>query len=184
VALTSLLLAVALTGAGVWWFVLRKTSVDPTAYARAVCGSVRDWQQDVDGQTSTLTRSIAQQTDLGTIRTAVVTYYSGLAGRTDTLYTSLIAAGTPDLSGGRGYAEALTRAVSGQSSALRDSAQQASRLDVTSRSVFEVSLQNLLSNESTPVTAVITALAHPPSGAPSQLRTALANEPACAAYTG
>jgi hypothetical protein len=183
VVLTSLLLAVALTGAGVWWFVLRSTSVEPTAYAQSVCGSVRDWQQDVDGQTSALTRSIAQQTDPGTIRTAVVSYYTTLAHRTDALYTALIAAGIPDLSGGRAYAEALTRAVSGQSSALRDSAQRASRLDTANRSEFQASLQGLLDNESTPVTAVITALAHP-AGAPAQLRAALADEPACAAYTG
>ena len=46
--LTSVLLALALVAAGVWWFALRETGVDAPTYARSICGSVRDWQQGVD----------------------------------------------------------------------------------------------------------------------------------------
>jgi len=182
--LASLVLAVALAGAGVWWFTFRKTGVEPTVYARSVCGSVRDWQQDLDGRTSTLTKSIAQRDDPPATRTAVVAYYTELAGRTDALQTALVDAGTPDIPGGKAYADDLLATVSAQRSALGDSADRAGRLDTSSRRLFLISLQSLLTNESTSVTAVITTLAHPPAGTPPELRTALAAEPGCAAYTG
>jgi hypothetical protein len=182
--LTSLVLAVGLVGAGVWWIVLRKTTVPPAVYAASVCGSVRDWQQHLDGRTSTLTRSIAQQDDPATIRAAVVAYYTELAGRTGALRTALVGAGIPDIHGGKDYADALVRTVSTQAGALHDSAGRARRLDTSTGTVFQVSLQTLLTDESTSVTAVITAVAHPPAGTPPGLRSALAVEPACAPYTG
>jgi len=182
--LTSLVLAAALAGAGVWWFALRETAVQPAVYVRSVCGSVRDWQQELDARTSTVTKSIAQQDDPVPIRAAVVAYYTALAGRTDTLHTALAGAGNPDLQGGKDYADALVRTVATEGAALRDSAARAARLDTSRKTVFQASLQSLLTNESTSVTAVITALAHPPAGTPPELRSTLAAEPACAPYTG
>jgi len=182
--LTSLFLAAALVGSGVWWFVLRETAVQPAVYARSVCGSVRDWQQEVDARTSTVTKSIAQQDDPVPIRAAVVTYYAALAGRTDALHAALAGARTPDLQGGKDYADALVRTVATEGRALRDTAARAARLDTSRKAVFQASLQSLLTNESASVTAVITALAHPPAGTPPELRGILAAEPACAPYTG
>jgi hypothetical protein len=182
--LTSLVLAIALVGAGVWWFVLRQTTVPPSVYAASVCSSVRDWQQDLDGRTSVLTRSIAQKDDQVTIRAAVVAYYTELTGRTEALHTAVAGAGTPDIQRGKDYADALVRTVSTQAGALNESADRAGRLDTSSRTEFQVSLQSLLTDESTSVTAVITAIAHPPAGTPPELRSALAAEPACAPYTG
>src|SRR6266496_1512170 len=182
--LASLLLAAALAGAGVWWFVLRKTVVEPAVYASAVCGSVRDWQQELDGRTGALARSIAQHDDPQTVRTAVADYYTQLAARTDALHTALVGAGVPDLPGGRAYADTLVRTVATQGAALRDSAARADRLDTSSTRLFRISLQSLLTSESASVTAVITAAARPPAGTPSEIRTTLADEPACAPYTG
>jgi hypothetical protein len=182
--LASLLLAAALAGAGVWWFVLRKTVVEPAVYASAVCGSVRDWQQELDGRTGALARSIAQHDDPQTVRTAVADYYTQLAARTDALHTALVGAGVPDLPGGRAYADTLVRTVATQGAALRDSAARADRLDTSSTRLFRISLQSLLTSESASVTAVITAVARPPAGTPSEIRTTLADEPACAPYTG
>jgi hypothetical protein len=182
--LASLLLAGAGAGAGVWWFVLRPTTVQPAVYARSVCVSVRDWQQEIDGRTGALTKSIAQQVDPTAIRNSVADYYTRLATRTDALRTALVGAGIPDLPGGQDYADALVRTAASQAAALRDSATRAGRLDISNRTLFQISVQSLLTNESTSVTAVITALAHPRAGTSAELRTALADEPACAPYTG
>jgi len=182
--LTSLVLAVALAGAGVWWFALRKTGVEPAVYARSVCGSVHDWQQGLVTQASTLTKERRQRTRTADKRAAAVDYYTGLAARTSALETALRAAGTPDLPGGEQYADRLVDAVSTQVSSLRDSAGYAGRLDVSSPKDFEISLNSLLTGVDTLPTQVIDTLAQPPVGTSAKLRAALAAEPACAPYTG
>jgi hypothetical protein len=182
--LASLVLAVALAGAGVWWFALRETGVEPAAYARSVCGSVRDWQRELDTRTSTLNREIARQTSPVAKRAATVGYFTELAARTATLETAVRAAGAPDLSGGKEYADTLVDTVSTQGGSLRDSAGRAGKLDVSRPKEFEYALNSLLASDAATPATVITTLARPPVGTPAELRYALAAEPACAPYTG
>jgi hypothetical protein len=181
----SLLLAAGLAGAGVWWFTLRpKPGVRPDAYVRSVCTSVRDWQRGVDGQGSALTKSIARLDDLPAVRAQVVTYYTGLATRTDDLHGALTDAGTPDILGGPQYAQTLARVAGEQATALRASADSAGRLDTRNKSTFQISLQTLLTNASSSVLKVTDALAHPLLGIPAELSAALEADPTCTPYTG
>jgi hypothetical protein len=183
-ALLSLALALALVGAGVWWFALRETGVDAPTYARALCSSVRDWQQSVDSSSSTLVRSIAREDDREAVRREVSTYYSGLATRTAELRAAVAAAGVVDVPGGRAYGESLAAALGEEATALRDFAGRAGRLDVSSPTLFQISLQSLLTGAQTTVSDVTAALARPAAGTPAELRLALSTEPICAPYVG
>src|SRR5829696_1412594 len=183
-ALTSLLLALALTAAGVWWFVFRETGVEAPAYARSICESVRDWQRQVDASSSALVKSIPREKDRARIRSAVEKYFTDLATRTDGLRAAIDLAGPVDVPGGRAYADSLAAAVSDQSGALRDLAVRTARLDATAATTFQVSLQSLLTGAETAVSDVIAALARPAAGTPAPLRLALSDEPACAPYVG
>jgi hypothetical protein len=183
-ALTSLLLALALTAAGVWWFVFRETGVDAPTYARSICESVRDWQRQVDASSSAVVKSIPREKDRARIRSAVEKYYTDLAARTDGLRAAIDLAGPVDVPGGRAYADSLAAAVSDQSGALRDLAVRTARLDATAATTFQVSLQSLLTGAETAVSDVIAALSRPAAGTPAPLRLALSDEPACAPYVG
>jgi hypothetical protein len=182
--LASLLLAAALAGAGVWWFTLRKTGVEPAVYARSVCGSVRDWKAELDTRASTMMKEIDQPTSAAARRAMAVDYYTGLATRTSALEAALRAAGNPDLTGGQEYADILVDVVSTQGNSLRDLAARAGRLDTSRPERFDISLKSLLAGGGTPAAVVIDTLAHPPAGTAAELRTALAAEPACAPYIG
>ncbi|HVQ90719.1 MAG TPA: hypothetical protein VMU51_06760 [Mycobacteriales bacterium] len=185
VVIMSLVLAAALTAAGVWWFTFRgDPGVAPAAYAQSVCTGVRDWQQNVTGQSTALQAKIAPLTNLPAKRTAVVAYYTSLATRTDSLQGTLTSAGIPDVTGGEDYTRELIRVVGEQAAALRDSASRAGRLDISSASLFEISLNSLLTNASKSVDTVTEALAHPAIGIPPELTTAFEADPTCAAYTG
>jgi Tfp pilus assembly protein PilX len=185
VVIMSLLLAAGLTAAGVWWFTFRgDPGVEPAAYAQSVCTGVRDWQRDVDGQTVALRAKIAPLTDRTAVRAAVVAYYTSLAARTDDLQGALTGAGVPHATGGTDYSQDLIRAVTDQATALRDSATRAGRLDVSSESLFQISLNSLLTNANAAVQKVSDALAHPALGIPPELTTAMQADPTCAAYTG
>jgi hypothetical protein len=182
--LTSVVLALALVGAGVWWFALRQVGVRPADYARSICGSVRDWQQAVDSSNSGLVTSIARQGNRTKVRTAVTTYYTTVAGRTDQLRTTILDAGVADTAGGQEYANSLAAAVGTEATALRDLATRAGRLDPNAAAAFQTQLQSLLTGSETAVGNVSAALARPSTGTPTQLRTALSAEPACAPYVG
>jgi hypothetical protein len=182
--LTSVLLALALVAAGVWWFALRETGVDAPTYARSICGSVRDWQQGVDARSSALVKSIPREEDRAAIRSAVEKYYTDLAARTDGLRGAVVAAGTVDVPGGPAYADSLATAIGEQSAALRELAARAGRLDVDAPTVFQISLQTLLTGAETAVSEVTAVLARPAAGTPAHLRLALSDEPACAPYVG
>jgi hypothetical protein len=182
--LTSMVLALALVAAGVYWFALREVGVLPADYARSVCGSVRDWQQSVDSAGAALVSSIAREDDRSVVRTAVTTYYTDLAARTDRLRTDLTAAGVADVSGGQAYADSLGAAVGDQATALRDLSARAAKLDPAAAATFQITLQALLTGSESAVSEVSSALARPAAGTPGPLRTALAAEPACAPYVG
>ena len=156
----------------------------PAAYARAVCTSVGDWQQDVDGQTATLSRSIARQDDPTAIRATVVAYYTRLAARTDTLHGALAVAGTPDVPGGEDFAVALLGVVRDQGGALRDDAARAGRLDIADRTMFQAALLGLLTNSGTSVTQVGAALSPPTADPSTGLTAALEADPTCAPFVG
>lgn len=183
-ALTSLALALALVAAGVWWLALRETGVNAPTYARAICSGVRDWQQAVDASSDKLVRSIGQQDDREAVRRQVSTYYSALATETDELRAAVVGAGVVDVPDGRAYGESFAAAIGEEASTLRELAGRAGRLDTRSPTVFEISVQSLLTDAQTAVSNVAAALARPPAGTPAELRLALSAEPACAPYVG
>ena len=155
-----------------------------SAYARTVCTSVRDWQEIVDGRSRVLVGSVRQQDDRVAIRSAVRAYYTDLADGTDGLRTAIVNAGVADVPGGQAYADSLSAAIGGQATGLRDLASRAERLDTGSATVFQTSLQSLLTGAQTAVSGVTAALARPEGGTPAALRLALSDEPACAPYVG
>ena len=179
-----MVLALALVAAGVWWFAFRETGIAAPAYARTVCTSVRDWQEIVDGRSRVLVGSVRQQDDRVAIRSAVRAYYTDLADGTDGLRTAIVNAGVADVPGGQAYADSLSAAIGGQATGLRDLASRAERLDTGSATVFQTSLQSLLTGAQTAVSGVTAALARPEGGTPAALRLALSDEPACAPYVG
>ncbi|HZB48286.1 MAG TPA: hypothetical protein VE547_04275, partial [Mycobacteriales bacterium] len=181
---TSLLLALALVAAGVWWFALRETGVAAPTYARSICGSVRDWQRQVDASGSALVKAIPREKDRAKVRSAVQRYYTDLATRTDALRSAIATAGPVDVPGGRAYADSLIAAIGDQSGSFRELATRAGRLDVNSATAFQTSLQSLLTGAETAVSEITAALARPAAGTPSGLRLALSDEPACAPYVG
>jgi hypothetical protein len=184
--LASVLLAMALVAAGVYWLTLREPARGtlPADYARSICGSVRDWQQAVDSAGGALVTAIAREQDRAAVRTVVGTYYTGLAGRTDQLRTALLDAGVADVSGGQAYADSLAAAVGDQATALRGLSAKAAKLDPKAAATFQIGLQSLLTGSETAVSEVSAALARPTAGTPVALRTALSAEPACAPYVG
>jgi hypothetical protein len=131
-----------------------------------------------------LIKSVPREKDRTAIRSAVEKYYADLAVRTDGLRGAVVGAGTVDVPGGRAYADSLVTAVGEQSAALRDLAARAGRLDVDAATVFQTSLQSLLTGAETAVSEITAALARPAAGTPAQLRLALSDEPACAPYVG
>jgi hypothetical protein len=179
-----MVLALALAATGVYWFVLRETGARPADYTRAVCGSVRDWQQAVDSGSAALVTRLAREQNRTVVRSAVTTYYTDLAGRTDQLRTAVLAAGVADVAGGRAYADSLAAAVGDQATALRELSARAGRLDPRAPAAFQVQLQSLLTGSETAVGAISAALARPSAGTPVPIRTALGAEPACAPYVG
>ncbi|HEV7657690.1 MAG TPA: hypothetical protein VGP36_23570 [Mycobacteriales bacterium] len=182
--LTSLVLALALVGAGVWYFLLRDAGVPPADYARSVCGSVRDWQQSVDSSNSALVTSIAREEDRTKVRTAVATYYTTIAGRTDQLRTTVLDAGVVDVAGGQEYTDSFAAAIGTEAGALRDFSARAARLDPKAAATFQIQLQALLTGADGATGAISSALARPSAGTPLALRTALSAEPSCAPYVG
>jgi hypothetical protein len=182
--IASLVVAIGLAGAGVWWLVFRTTGVEPAAYARSVCGSIRDWQRVVDGRTATLTTTVARSTDPRAVRTEVSRYYTDLAERTDELRHSLGTIGDPDLPGGPEYADELARAVEAQGAALRTAAERAGRLDTSNRQLLQVAVASLLTSTTEVVPDVSEALVRPERPMPADLRIAFGGEPSCAPYVG
>jgi hypothetical protein len=182
--LTSMALALALAAAGVYWFALRETGVKPADYARAICGSVRDWQAAVDSGSAALVTRIARDDDRTAVRAAVTTYYGDLAGRTDGLRTAVLGAGVADVAGGQAYADSLATAIGDQATVLRDLSTRAGRLDPAAAATFQIQLQSLLTGSETAVGTISAALASPAAGTPAALRSALGAEPACAPYVG
>jgi hypothetical protein len=185
VVITSVIVALALTAGGIYWFTLRgDAGVAAATYAHSVCQGVRDWQQDVDAQGTAITKTIAPLDDLAKIRGAVATYYTTLAARTDDLHGTVVTAGVPDVQGGQDYADALAQAVNDQAGSLRDAASRAAKLDIASKTLFQISLQSLLTNAGAAESKVTDALAHPTLGVPPDLSSAFEADPTCAAYTG
>jgi Short C-terminal domain len=181
--LTSVVLALALAAAGVYWFELRRQGLPPAAYARQACGTVRDWQQAVDSSNARLIDQVSRQQDRTIIRSDVTAYYTTIAGRTDQLRTAILALGPADLTGGQEYADSLAAAVGDQAGELRRLAARAARLDPAA-ATFPTDLQGILTGADTAVSEVTAALARPAAGITTELRTTLSNDPACVPYVG
>jgi hypothetical protein len=183
--ITAVVLVCGVAGFGGWYFTLRKTSITPTDYAAAVCGGMKTWKQDVDGQGSALNKSIQQLDDLPATRARVVTYYNTLTTRTETLRAGLAAAGAPDLPGAQAYADSLLKTVGDQVAALRDASTRASKLDVTGKStLFQISLYGVLTSATTAEGKVVDALAHPQVPPSAEIAAALQDNADCTPFTG
>jgi hypothetical protein len=182
--LTSVVLALALVGAGVWWFALRTAGVTPAAYATSMCGLVRDWQQEVDSRTDTLTKSISTKTDLSQVKTQVGAYYATLTSRTGRLQSDILNSGVVDADGGAAYQSSFATVVGDQMRTFADLADRVNKLDPAATATFRTQLQSLLTGPQTVVGKISSGLSRPPAGTPLELRTALSAEPTCAPYVG
>jgi Short C-terminal domain len=180
----SVVLALGLAGAGVWWFVFRTEGVRPAVYAQSVCTQIRDWQHAVEARSGALTRSLARENRPPVVRSTVESYYLELAARTDKLRGTLAGIGTPDVPKGGTYASGLVKTVQQQATVLHDSAARAGNLDTSNASAFGQAVAKLLEGGGTAISAVTGALDRPEAGAAAELRTAFGDEPTCAPFVG
>ncbi len=180
--LLSLLLVVALVGAGVWWFVLRKPGVAPAEYARAVCSQVAGWHADVTARSGQLQQALNSNNDPEATRSALATFFDQMASRTDQLRTDIDDLGTPAIAGGQSYVDGLDRKLDDTTASFRDSAQKSRDLNVNDKATFTITVQVLQSQVDQLIGGVTGSLAS--TSTPGELRTAYNNASGCAPFTG
>src|SRR6266542_2877009 len=180
--LLSLLLVVALDGAGVWWFVLRKPGVAPAEYARAVCSQVAGWHADVTARSGQLQQALNSNNDPEATRSALATFFDQMASRTDQLRTDIDDVGTPAIAGGQSYVDGLDRKLDDTTASFRDSAQKSRDLNVNDKATFTITVQVLQSQVDQLIGGVTGSLAS--TSTPGELRTAYNNASGCAPFTG
>jgi hypothetical protein len=178
----SLLLAVALAGAGVWWFVLRQTGVSPADYARGVCAKVQGWHDDVTAKNGQLQQALNTNADPEATRGALATFFDQVADRTHQLRSDVAAVGVPTISSGQSYVDGLTGKIDGTAAAFSASAGRARALDINNPATFEINVQVLQSQVDQQISGVSDALAG--TNTPGELRTAYNNDSSCAPFTG
>jgi hypothetical protein len=180
--LLSVLLAVVLAGAGVWWFVLRQTGVAPGDYARGVCGKVQTWHDDVTARSGELQQALNSNAAPEATRGALATFFDQVASRTRQLRTDVDGVGVPSIAAGQSYVDGLDKKLDDTAAAFSGSAQRARALDINNPATFEINTQVLQSQVDQQITGVTGALAG--TNTPGELRTAYNNASECAPFTG
>jgi hypothetical protein len=180
--LLSLLLAVALIGAGAWWFVLRKPAVAPADYARMVCSHVQAWHDDMTARSGQLQQALNSNDEPEATRTALASFFDQVAARTGQLRTDIDGVGAPAISGGKSYVDGLDHKLDDTAGSFRDAAQKSRDLNVEDRATFTITVQVLQSQVDQLISGVDGALAN--TSTPGELRTAYNNASGCAPFTG
>jgi hypothetical protein len=180
--LLSIVLAVALAGAGVWWFVLRETGVAPADYARGVCAKVQSWHDDVTAKNGQLQQALNSNNDPEATRGALATFFDQVADRTRQLRSDVDSVGIPRIETGQSYVDGLGKKLDDTASAFGTSASRARALNPDNPATFEIDVQVLQSQADQQITGVTQALAG--TNTPGELRTAYNNASGCAPFTG
>jgi hypothetical protein len=180
--LLSMVLVVALVGAGVWWFVLRPVGVAPAEYARAVCTQVQGWHDDVTARSGELQQALNSNNDPDATRVALASFFDQVAGRTGQLRRDLDGIGAPAISNGPAYVAGLDRKLDGTVELFHGAAEKSRAADVADQTGFTITVQVLQSQGDQLIGGVTGSLADPST--PSELRTAYNNSSGCAPFTG
>ena len=181
--LLSILLAVALAGAGVWWFVLRETGVAPADYARGVCAKVQTWHDDVTARSGQLQQALnSNNGDAEATRSALTTFFDQVAARTHQLRSDVDSVGVPSIDAGQSYVDGLDKKLDDTAAAFSTSADKARALDPADQATFVINVQILQSQVDQQITGVTESLAG--TNTPGELRTAYNNASGCAPFTG
>jgi hypothetical protein len=180
--LVSMLLVVALVGAGVWWFELRPVGVAPAEYARAVCSQVQGWHDDVTARSGELQQALNRTSDREAARAALASFFDQAAGRTGQLRRDIDGIGAPAISAGPAYVASMDRRLDDTAASFRDSAQKSRAANVSDQATFTITLQVLQSQVDQLIGGVTGSLAD--SSTPTELRTAYNNASGCAPFTG
>lgn len=183
-ALVSAVLVLGLVAAGVWWFALRVSPVQPDVYAHRVCTTVSGWQTAMAKAREQLVTTIASKDPPKAIRDKVVSFYQDAEERTAKLSVAMAGIGPPNVVGGADYAESLRQAVASTASSFHDDAVRAGQLDVSSRAIFISQAQSEAASIDSRSQPMFDALSGRGLEPPLDLRTAFDSDPTCAAYTG
>lgn len=182
--LASAACVLALVGAGVRWFALRSSFVQPDVYAHRVCTTVSRWQGDLAQRREKLVTVIGGPASMDQVRDTLVAFYQDAETQTAKLSVDLAQIGSPNTQGGQNYAKSLRDAVASAASAFHDEAERSGGLDTSSKDVFRTTVQLRLSSLDEKTRPVLDALSARGSDPPLALRIAFDAEPTCAAYTG
>jgi hypothetical protein len=180
--LLSMVLVVALVGAGVWWFELRPVGVAPAEYARAVCSQVQGWHDDVTARSGELQQALNSNNDPEATRVALASFFDQVAGRTGQLRRDIDGIGAPAISAGPAYVAGLDRKLDGTADLFHNAVAQSRAANVADPAAFTNTVQVLQSQGDQLIAGVTGSLADPST--PSELRTAYNNSSGCAPFTG
>jgi hypothetical protein len=182
--LVSAVLVLTLVGAGVWWFALRVSPVQPDVFAHRVCTTVGQWQGQMAGAREELVASINGKNPPQQLRATMVAFYQDAEERTAKLSVSLARIGPPNVVGGDEYAEELRQAVATTALSFHGDAEQAEALDISTKAVFTDQAQSQVASIDSRSQPMFGALSGRGLEPPLDVRTAFDSDPACAAYTG
>ena len=182
--LVSAVLVLALVGAGVWWFALRVSPVQPDVYAQRVCTTVGQWQGQMASAREQLVATIDGKDPPQKMRDRMVAFYQDAEERTARLSVSLAKIGPPNVVGGARYAESLRQAVATTALSFHGDAEQAEALDTSTKAIFAKQAQAQVASIDSRSQPMFGALSGRGLEPPLDVRTAFDSDPSCAAYTG
>ena len=151
-------------------------SVSPEEYVKSVCTSMSTWVSDVQNLSNSFGSDV-DPTDLEATKNAIVDLFGQMLDATDTLISSLQAAGTPDIDNGDQIKAALSDSFTQARQALSDAKDQIANLDTSDPTQFATQLQGIgtaIQSSMSGITGSLSGLQAP------ELEQAAANEPACA----
>ena len=148
----------------------------PEEYVKSVCTSMSTWVNDVQTMSTEFGSSLDPSADIQTQKDAIVGLFDDMLAATDTLISSLDAAGTPDVADGDQIRSTLSDSFEQARTALEDAKNQIDALSVDDPQAFATELTNIgtaIQTSMNGITGSLSGLAAP------ELEQAAANEPAC-----
>ena len=156
-------------------------TVSSEEYVQSVCTSMSTWVNDVQTMSNEFGSSLDPSADIQTQKDAIVGLFDEMLGATDTLISSLDAAGTPDVEGGDEIRATLSDSFAQARAALEDAKNQIGALSVDDPQAFATELTNIgtaIQTSMNGITGSLSGLAAP------ELEQAAANEQACQQMAG
>jgi hypothetical protein len=170
--LAAVVIALALAGCG------GPSGTDPNAYVKTVCTALTTWRDTVQAAGAALQAAATQgHISLTQGKQSYLTFVAALLRATTGAGTTLKAAGSPAVNGGKQVSTALVNAFGGAQKSLAGAASQASLIPTTNTGAYAVAAGNVTS-------AIRNALSSMTAVSPRQnpqLRAAADKQPACSA---